>query len=311
MDFKPCTAVARFIVINSPVPMQVVESTLKVQDDPFPNEALELAVMSMRHGEEAEVSVRDSRYAFGAAGLEGKVPANELVSYYVNLHSFTNGQDHWDMTPTQKIEMAEGLKGRGNQAMKAGNLGRARRLYEKVSNMLSMEHEFTEADKSASREVQISTSLNTAAAALKQGKLRDCISECNKVLEKRSGHVKALYRRSQAYLEQGDYLEAEMDLKSALLSDPDSKDLAAAQKRLKTRMKEANKKDAKLFGAMFSKVGKMYEDVKVVPSGGVIDEPGLDDPQGGDDDLKVPKTADAGGDEIMKPLDAENVSGNV
>jgi FK506-binding protein 4/5 len=293
----------------------VEEVKLKVEDDPFPNEAVELAVMSMRHGEEAEVSVNDAHYAFGAAGLEGKVPANELVSYYINLHSFTNGPDHWDLNPAQKIEMAEGLKRRGNQAMKAANLGRARRMYEKVGNMLSMDNDFSEEEKAASRDLQVSVSLNIAAAALKQGKHRDCIAECNKVLEKRSGNVKALYRRSQAYLEQGDMLEAETDLKNALLSDPESKELAAALKRLKARMREANKKDAKLFGAMFSKVGKMYEDVKVTHSSGAIAEPGLEVPEGAKgedvDTPDAPKTVDGEGDAIMQPMDAENVSGNV
>ena len=280
---------------------------LKVPDDSFPCEAVELAVMSMRHGEEAEVSVHDASFAFGAAGLDGKVPANELVSYYVHLHSFTNGPEHWDLTPAQKVELAEGLKGRGNKAMKAGTLGRARRLYEKVNNMLTNDTDFTEEEKAASREVQVSASLNTAAAALKLGKTRDCITECTKVLDKRSGNVKALYRRSQAYLEQGDMLEAETDLKNAMLSDPDNKDLAAAHKRLKTRMKEANKKDAKLFGAMFSKVGSMYKDVQVVHSQGAIDEPGLEAPEGAD----APKAMDEGDDAVMQPLDAENVSGNV
>ena len=284
----------------------MVEVNLKVPDDPFPNEAVELAVMSMRHGEEAEVSVHDASYAFGAAGVQGKVPANELVSYYVHLHSFTNGPEHWDLAPAQKIEFADALKGRGNGAMKAGNLGRARRLYEKVSNMLTNDTDFSEEEKVAAREVQVSTSLNTAAAALKLGKTRDCITECTKVLDKRSGNVKALYRRSQAYLEQGDMLEAETDLKNALLNDPDSKDLAAAQKRLKSRMKEANKKDAKLFGAMFSKVGSMYKDVKVVHTSGAIDEPGLEVPEE-DDALKAMDEGDA----VMQPLDAENVSSDV
>jgi hypothetical protein len=32
-------------------------------------------------------------------------------------------------------------------------------------------------------------------------------------------------------------------------------------KRLRVRMKAEDKKDSKLFGAMFSKVGKMYQDV--------------------------------------------------
>lgn len=36
------------------------------------------------------------------------------------------------------------------------------------------------------------------------------------VLEKTSGHPKALYRRAQAHMGAGDYVEAEVDIKAAL-----------------------------------------------------------------------------------------------
>jgi hypothetical protein len=36
------------------------------------------------------------------------------------------------------------------------------------------------------------------------------------VLEKNSGNTKALYRRAQAHMAAGDYVEAEVDIKAAL-----------------------------------------------------------------------------------------------
>lgn len=248
----------------------------KINEDPFPNEAVHLAVESMRSGEDAVITVHEPGFAFGASGVEGVVPPHEVVKYHIVLHSFEAGPENWDMNSEQKLARAEDLKRRGNDAMKAGKLGKAQRLYTKVDNTLTNDQGFSEEEKAKQREIQMSASLNTAAAALKLKKYKECIQECNKVLEKRPNHVKALYRRSQAYLERGDMLEAENDLKAAMLEDPDSRDLVAAMKQLKLRMKAANKKDAKLFGAMFSKVGKMYEDVQTpaeaVPATGTIDE---------------------------------------
>lgn len=289
------------------------EFKCKVNEEPFPNEAVELAVMSMRSGEEAIITVHEPTFAFGAAGVEGVVPSNEIVSYNIVLHSFDNGPETWDMTAEQKLARAEDLKQRGNKAMQIGKLGKAQRLYTKVDNTLTNNQGFSEDEKAKQRDIQVSASLNKAAAALKLGNYKECIQECQKVLEKRPGHVKALYRRSQAYLEQGDMLEAENDLKAAMLEDPGSRDLTLAMKKLKQRMKEANKQDAKLFGAMFSKVGKMYEDVQTaeaMPASGPIDEV---EPVAMQTDEAVNeqpvKVVDAAGDAIMHDAD-QNIAGN-
>lgn len=292
----------------------------KLNEEPFPNEAVELAVVSMRSAEEAIITVHDPDFAFGATGVEGVVPPNEVVKYHIVLHSFEAGPENWDMNSEQKLARAEDLKRRGNNAMKAGKLGKAQRLYTKVDNTLTNDQGFTDEEKAKQREIQVSASLNTAAAALKLNKHKECIQECNKVLEKRPSHVKALYRRSQAHLEQGDMLEAENDLKAAMLEDPDSRDLAAAMKKLKQRMKAANKKDAKLFGAMFSKVGKMYEDVQTpaeaVPATGTIDEIEPVAMETDDAACGAPKTAQGSecktgccGDAVMQDTD-QNVVGN-
>jgi FK506-binding protein 4/5 len=97
------------------------------------------------------------------------------------------------------------------------------------------------------------------------------------VLEKHPQCVKGLFRKSQAHTNMGDYIEAQAELDKALALEPSSADLLRANKRLKQLRKEADKKDAKLFGAMFSKVGTLYKDpVKSAPEAKAqvdVDEP--------------------------------------
>ncbi|KAG8371694.1 hypothetical protein BUALT_Bualt13G0114900 [Buddleja alternifolia] len=98
------------------------------------------------------------------------------------------------------------------------------------------------------------------------------------VLELESTNVKALYRRSQAYMKMANFELAEFDIKKALEIDPDNRMLSSTLqnsivitdifhfccenrevtlgfKTLKERIKEYNK-DAKFYGNMFAKLNK-------------------------------------------------------
>lgn len=67
-------------------------------------------------------------------------------------------------------------------------------------------------------------------------------------------NVKALYRRAQAYVHLADLELAEFDIKKALEIDPDNRDVKLEYKKLKEKIREYNKKDAQLYGKMFSKI---------------------------------------------------------
>ncbi len=54
------------------------------------------------------------------------------------------------------------------------------------------------------------------AACLPACRVADRAQAHAQVLEKTSGHPKALYRRAQAHMGAGDYVEAEVDIKAAL-----------------------------------------------------------------------------------------------
>ena len=105
---------------------------MRIAEDPFPCEALELAIASMRNGEEADVTVHDPSFAFGAAGLPGIVPPAAVVTYHVTLHNFKDGPASFELDDAGKVQRLEELKARGNGYFKKGALRRARRFYEKA-----------------------------------------------------------------------------------------------------------------------------------------------------------------------------------
>jgi tetratricopeptide (TPR) repeat protein len=77
------------------------------------------------------------------------------------------------------------------------------------------------------------------------------------VLELESLNVKALFRRAQAYIETLDLDLAEMDIKKALEIDPQNREVRLEYKVLKQKQVEQNKKEAKLYGNMFSRLNKL------------------------------------------------------
>jgi FK506-binding protein 4/5 len=78
-----------------------------------------------------------------------------------------------------------------------------------------------------------------------------------KVLELESLNVKALFRRAQAYIETLDLDLAEVDIKKALEIDPQNREVRLEYKVLKQKQVEQNKKEAKLYGNMFSRLNKL------------------------------------------------------
>jgi hypothetical protein len=88
-------------------------------EDAWPCEALELAVASMKDTEEAEVLVKDPAFGFGAAGApDAGVPPGAAVSYFLQLHSFENGPENFDLSGAEKLARGTEYKDRGNTAFK-------------------------------------------------------------------------------------------------------------------------------------------------------------------------------------------------
>jgi FK506-binding protein 4/5 len=116
---------------------------------------------------------------------------------------------------------------------------------------------FDDAQKKQGKSLKVTCNLNNAACKLKLKDYKEAIKLTTKVLELESLNVKALFRRAQAYIETLDLDLAEMDIKKALEIDPQNREVRLEFKVLKQKQAEQNKKEAKLYGNMFSRLNKL------------------------------------------------------
>ncbi|PSS09626.1 Peptidyl-prolyl cis-trans isomerase [Actinidia chinensis var. chinensis] len=219
-------------------------------------EGLDRVVMTMKKGEAAWVTIAPE-YAFGSSESQqdlAVVPPNSNVSYEVELVSFVKEKESWDMNTEEKIEAAGKKKEEGNALYKAGKYAKASKRYEKAAKYIEYDSSFSEEEKKQAKALKLSCNLNDAACKLKLKEYKQAEKLCTKVLELESKNVKALYRRAQAYINMGDLDLAEFDIKKALEIDPDNRDVKLEYKTLKGKMKEYNKREAKIYGNMFAKL---------------------------------------------------------
>ncbi|CAH2052338.1 unnamed protein product [Thlaspi arvense] len=221
-------------------------------------DGLDKAVMKMKKGEVALVTI-EPEYAFGSTESKQElaiVPPNSTLYYEVDLVTFEKERESWDMNTEEKIEAAGKKKEEGNSKFKAGKYALASKRYEKAVKYIEYDTSFSEEEKKQSKALKVACNLNDAACKLKLKDYKQAEKLCTKVLELESTNVKALYRRAQAYMELADLDLAEFDVKKALEIDPNNREVKLEQRKLKEKMKEFNKKEAKFYGNMFAKLTK-------------------------------------------------------
>ncbi|KAH7277622.1 hypothetical protein KP509_39G059500 [Ceratopteris richardii] len=220
---------------------------------------LDKAVATMHKGEVALVTI-SPEYGYGSVDVQrplALVPANSSLIYEVELVEFQKEKASWDMDNAEKIEAAGKKKEDGNILFKAGKYARASKKYGKAANFIAYDSSFSEDQKKQAKSLKVSCYLNDAACKLKLKDFKEAVKLCTKVLELESCNVKALYRRAQAYIETADLDLAEVDIKKALEVDPTNRDVKLEYKALRQKQTEYNKKEAKMYANMFSKLSKL------------------------------------------------------
>ncbi|KAG6694505.1 hypothetical protein I3843_09G051500 [Carya illinoinensis] len=215
------------------------------------NEGLDRAIMTMKRGEQAVVTVSSEHVdSNDVSGI-----AKEELFYEVELIDFIKDKPFWKMETEEKIEACERKKNDGNVLFEAGKFWRASRKYEKAAKYVEFDHAFTDDEKSTANALWLSCNLNSAACKLKLGEYLEASKLCTKVLESDPYNVKALYRRSQAFLKISELEKAEADIKRVLTTDPNNRDVKLVCKELKNKQREYTRYQAEIFSTMLSRMG--------------------------------------------------------
>lgn len=221
-------------------------------------QGLDEAVQTMKVHEVAEITVQP-QYGYKGQNHEGQkapVPANSTLQYMVELVELHKPREGYEMEAPEKLQEAGKRKDAGNALFKQGKWQRALKKYQKGVEFIEHDDQFSDQEKKQSSEIKKSCNLNLAAVHLKLNNVKEACRACNKVLEKDSSNVKALFRRAQAYMATQDYIEARQDLDLAIKVDPTNRDLRTLLKKLKVDQAAVDKKQAQMYSRAFKRMAQ-------------------------------------------------------
>lgn len=217
---------------------------------------LDRAATTMKKGERAILTVTPE-YGFGSTEVRrdlATVPPFSTLVYEVEMLDFVKERAPREMTNDERIQTAEIKKEEGNELFKKGKHQRAWKKYDKAATYVGEDVSFEDDNQKLAKCLRVSCWLNSAACCLKLNDFKGAIELCSQVLDIEFNNVKALYRRAQAHMETSDLHLAELDIKKALEADPLNREVKAVQQKLKQLQAESNKRDAKLYANMFSRM---------------------------------------------------------
>ncbi|KAK6116041.1 hypothetical protein DH2020_008310 [Rehmannia glutinosa] len=193
---------------------------------------LDRAVSTMKKNECAIITI-SPEYGFGSTGVNPDLSCSTIIN--------NSEKAPWEMSTPERIEAAGRKKEEGNQLFKNGKYQRAAKKYEKVPqavDYVSQDGTYSDEDEKILKSLRVSCWLNGASCCVKLNNFGEAINLCS--------------RRAQAYIGVSELLLAEVDIKKALEVDPQNREVKLMQNNLKQLQAESNKRDAKLYRAMFS-----------------------------------------------------------
>ncbi|KAL0346133.1 UNVERIFIED_CONTAM: peptidyl-prolyl isomerase [Sesamum radiatum] len=221
------------------------------------HEGLDRAVMTMKKGEEAVVKISSE---FLNAPKDERLSSASSFLYDIKLIDFVKEKPFWKMDVQERITSCEAKKHEGNILFKAGKFQLASKNFVNLltplqaSKYIEYSHSLSEDQKHKANTLRLTCYLNDAACKLKLGEDQEASRLCTKVLQLDPCNVKALFRRSQAYMRTSDLEKAEEDINRALAIDPNNKDFKIKLKELRDKQRQYVKQEAKIFSTMISRI---------------------------------------------------------
>ncbi|KAI7791337.1 peptidyl-prolyl cis-trans isomerase FKBP8 [Triplophysa rosa] len=197
-------------------------------------QALDLTVQLMETNEKALVEV-GAKYAYGALGSSSPaIPPNADLTLEVQLLSVADAPDQELMPPSERINLANKKRERGNvhyqhadYAFAINSYGIALQITEASSRV-----DISEQEEEELLDMKVKCLNNMAAAQLKLDHYDAALRSCVSVLAHQPDNVKALFRKGKVLALQGETAEAIRTLKSALKLEPSNKTIHAELSKL-------------------------------------------------------------------------------
>ncbi|ETP34606.1 hypothetical protein F442_17087 [Phytophthora nicotianae P10297] len=220
--------------------------TMNVSDDAFP-----VAVENLTLGSKAAELALDSKASlYCKLQLEGEVEERQEADWF-----------SWKLTRASEYRV------RGNESFKQENYGTATRLYKRALAWLEppvsrsdatvdVKIEYSEEELQQVNTIAVACYANMATCYSKldgDGDVDRCISAASSALKLDDTHVKARYRRSQAYIAYREFDLAVADLTKLRDLEPDNKLFRSALTRAQAAKTQLRKKQQSAFANLFDK----------------------------------------------------------
>ncbi|XP_068568252.1 peptidyl-prolyl cis-trans isomerase FKBP5 [Cebidichthys violaceus] len=203
-----------------------------------------------------------SKYGFGSEGKpEYKVGPDRDLIYEVTLKSFQRAKETWEMELPEKLDLAAGVKHKGNQYFKVGLYHQAVIQYQRIVSWLEMECGTGTEQQKRIQSFMLTAHLNLALCFLRMKEFSQVVDNCNKVIELDEDNEKALYRRGEARLLRNEFSMAMEDFQQVLRVNPSNRAAHAQIAICQSKIKEHHEQDKKTYANMFQKFAE--RDTKV------------------------------------------------
>jgi tetratricopeptide (TPR) repeat protein len=150
---------------------------------------------------------------------------NEIENLHISTKSIhSNGDKYANLTSIQRQKFADYEKNKGNECLRAGEIGQALKYYTISLNVFSTIAGFN----------------NRAICNLKLLHYKDAIDDCTSSLAIKV-NFKGLLRRASGYCSIGEYQKSIVDIDGALEIEPESKEALTLRKQIVEKWLNADK----------------------------------------------------------------------
>ncbi|XP_068170540.1 peptidyl-prolyl cis-trans isomerase FKBP5 isoform X1 [Antennarius striatus] len=194
------------------------------------------------------------KYGFGSEGKpEYRIGPEKDIIYEVTLKDFQRAKESWEMDLNEKLNLATGVKHKGNQYFKAGRHYQAVIQYQRIVSWLEMECGTGIEQQKMIQDFILTSHLNLALCYLRLKEFSQVVENCNKVIELDDSNEKALYRRGEARLLRNEFSLAMADFQHVLHVHPSNRAARAQISICQSKIKEHHEQDKKIYANMFQK----------------------------------------------------------